>query len=134
MAPGVEVLELPGFAGGIGDEAADAEFAAQIVDPAGHEAGLDDDDAELLLVEQLVQFGPGRVEGSDSDRATSWEVSGPSHPDVLKPWAIFAQIHDDETKVLHYFVTQKEAYSALDQLIDAIAQGVKKYSLPEEPA
>jgi hypothetical protein len=67
----------------------------------------------------------------NSDQVTSWEVSGPSHPDVRKPWMIFARIHD-KTKLLHYFVTQEEAYGELDQLIDAIAQGSKKYSLPED--
>src|SRR5262249_56814683 len=36
------VLELPGLAGGVGDVADQAEFVAQVVHPAGQQAGLDD--------------------------------------------------------------------------------------------
>jgi len=45
----IRLLELPDLAGGVGDQAADAEFAAPIVHPAGQEARLDDDDAGSSL-------------------------------------------------------------------------------------
>jgi hypothetical protein len=53
----------------VGNHTADAEFAAQIMDPSGQEAGLDDDRGRLHIIEQLAQFGPRRVEGREADLA-----------------------------------------------------------------
>jgi hypothetical protein len=48
-----EMLELPGLAGRVGDQAAHAEFAAEIVDPAGQGAG----EARTILTQEIT-LGP----------------------------------------------------------------------------
>jgi hypothetical protein len=48
-------FELHRFAGGVGDLADEAEFAAQIVDSGGQQARLDDDDRRGVFGEQLVE-------------------------------------------------------------------------------
>src|SRR5262249_53012226 len=42
------VLELPGLAGGVGDLAGQAQFVAEVMHPAGQEAGLEDDGGGAL--------------------------------------------------------------------------------------
>src|SRR5262245_3098997 len=63
------MLELPGLAGGVGDETADAELVAQIVNPAGQKAGLDYDDRRLLLADPPLQFGASGVEAGEGNVA-----------------------------------------------------------------
>src|SRR5262249_26073580 len=65
-----EVLELPGLAGRVGDQAADTEFGAQVVDPAGQQAGLDDDHGGPLPVQQALPFAACGLEGCEANLAT----------------------------------------------------------------
>jgi hypothetical protein len=71
-----EVLELPGLAGGVGHQAAHAVFQAQVVDPAGQQAGLDDDGGGPFLVEELAQLRPCRLNGREADFAARWPATG----------------------------------------------------------
>src|SRR5262249_15215978 len=50
-----EVLELPGGAGGVGDTADHAPLGAEVMDPAGEQAGFDDDDGRPATFEELTQ-------------------------------------------------------------------------------
>jgi hypothetical protein len=51
------VLELPGLASGVGDLADDAALDAEVMDPSGEGAGLDDDDGGAMPVDQTGQLG-----------------------------------------------------------------------------
>ena len=52
--------------GGVGDLAGQAEFDAEVVDPAGQGAGLDHDDGGAVLLEALLQLVPGGGEGVEA--------------------------------------------------------------------
>src|SRR5262249_12716782 len=64
-----EVLELPGLAGGVGDQAADAAFGTQIVDPAGQQAGLDDDHGGPFPGQQSLHFATCRLPAGEAEGA-----------------------------------------------------------------
>ncbi len=49
------MLELPGRAGGVGHPAGQGHLGAQVSDPAGQGAGLEDDDGRPVLGEQLAE-------------------------------------------------------------------------------
>jgi len=61
-----EMFELPGLAGGVGDEAGDAELRAEVADPAGEEAGLDEDDGGLVAFEEAAEVGVGGGDGGEA--------------------------------------------------------------------
>src|SRR5581483_8460598 len=69
-----EVLELPSLAGRVGHQAADAEFATEIVDPAGEQTGLDDDYRRLFLGQQAVQLAACRLEAGEAKLAGRFVV------------------------------------------------------------
>jgi hypothetical protein len=66
---------VPAGAGGVGHQAAHAQFNAQVVDPAGQEAGLDDDHSRPLLVEKLAPLRPSRLEAREADFAAGLIVT-----------------------------------------------------------
>jgi hypothetical protein len=61
------VLELPGFRRRVGDQTADAEFAAQVMDPTGQGAGLDDDQGGRIALDQLSQFLAAAADGAEGN-------------------------------------------------------------------
>jgi hypothetical protein len=63
------VLELPGLAGRVGDQAANTEFAAQVMHPAGEQTGLDDDDGGAFLLDESAHLGTAGVDGGEADLA-----------------------------------------------------------------
>src|SRR5262249_29715409 len=64
-----EVLELPGLAGRVGDQAADAEFGTPIVDPAGQQARLDKDHGRPVPGQQSLHFAACRLEAGEAEGA-----------------------------------------------------------------
>ena len=50
------MLELPGLARRVGDQALDTLLEAQIANPAGQQAGLEEDDAGVVLVDEPAQL------------------------------------------------------------------------------
>src|SRR5262249_14784037 len=64
-----EVLELPGLAGGGGDQTAQAEFGTAVGHPAGQQAGLDEDHGGPVPAQQSVQFAPCRLEAGEAEGA-----------------------------------------------------------------
>ncbi len=61
-----EMLELPGFAAGVGDQAGDAELGTQVADPSGQETGLDEDDSGFVLGDKPGQFIAAGREGGEA--------------------------------------------------------------------
>src|SRR5262249_5126970 len=68
------VLELPGLRGGVGDLAGDAALGAEVVDPAGQGASLDDDDRGAMPFEEPDQLGAAGGEGVGARRAVGGVV------------------------------------------------------------
>src|SRR5262249_17698067 len=69
-----EVLELPGLAGGVGDQTADAERAAQVVNPASEQTGLADDNdgrgrGQGSGGQEAAELAPRRLEGDEAKLA-----------------------------------------------------------------
>jgi hypothetical protein len=80
----LEVLELPGGAGGVGGLADEAEFGAEVVDPAGEQAGLDDDDGRPGLFQEFTEAGAVGGEGLEGGGVWAGVAAG----DAL----VFAQV------------------------------------------
>ena len=63
------VLELPGLTRGVGDAARDAEFAAEVVDPAGRRAGFDDDDRGAVVFDEAAELVAAGADGAELNLA-----------------------------------------------------------------